>query len=443
MEILYSLILAIATALTDRHYYIMAEEVEWDYAPSYPHNPLTGEDFDADANVFLAPSERDGFIGRKYIKALYFEYIDDTFSTRKDRPSSEEHLGFMGPVIRAEVGDTIYVTFKNSGTNPYTMYPHGLQYQKSSEGAVYSDGTVGRDLDDVVQPGETYMYTWIASEESGPIPGSGMSSTNWWYHSFNDPVSEMAAGLLGPIVICQKGMCDEDGKPTDVDEEVFTMFMVMDENASILQQVNVNRYLGGADISDDEMEDYEESNLMHAMNGYLYGNLGTNVPIEITKGNLVRWYLLAVGNEVDLHTAHWHGNTVVSADGIRSDVERLLPGAMITVDMIPEMIGKWLWHCHVADHVGAGMMGFYTVVDCGNDCKTGDEVRTFPRLSAAGFAIDGADDHKDLVLPFVALGVALIALVGLLVLCVLHCEGKKSISKEPSVQMEKAKPLDV
>jgi len=345
----------------------------------------------------------------------------------------------MGPVIRAEVGDTIYVTFKNSGTKPYTMYPHGLQYQKSSEGAVYSDGTIGRDLDDVVQPGATYVYTWIATEESGPIPGSGMSSTNWWYHSFNDPVSEMAAGLLGPIVICQRGMCDADGKPTDVDEEVFTMFMVMDENASILQEMNVNQYLNGAVISDEEMGDYEESNLMHAMNGYLYGNLGHNVPIQITKGNLVRWYLLAVGNEVDLHTAHWHGNTVVSADGLRSDVERLLPGAMITVDMIPEMIGKWLWHCHVADHVGAGMMGYYTVVDCGDDCN----VRTFPRLSAAGFATDSEDEHKDLILPLIALGVALIALIGLLVLWVLRCNEETPVSKEKAVQMEKAKTLEV
>jgi len=443
MEMFFCIVLAVVTAAKDRHYYIMAEEVEWDYAPSYPHNPLTGEDFDADANIFLAPSDVGGYIGRKYIKALYFEYTDETFTTRKERPAAEEHLGFMGPVIRAEVGDTIYVTFRNSGTNPYTMYPHGLQYQKSSEGAVYSDSTMGHDLDDLVQPGATYVYTWIATEESGPIPGSGMSSTNWWYHSFNDPVADVAAGLLGPIVICQKGMCDEDGKPTDVDEEVFTMFMVMDENASILQEMNVNKYLNGASISEEEMGDYEESNLMHAMNGYLYGNLGHNVPIEITKGNLVRWYLLAVGNEVDLHTAHWHGNTVVSADGLRSDVERLLPGAMITVDMIPEMTGQWLWHCHVADHVGAGMMGYYTVVDCGDDCKTGDDVRTFPRLSAAGFAMDSADDHQDLILPLIALGVALIALIGLLVLSVQQCKEKTPVSKEKAVQMEKAKTLEV
>jgi len=421
MKIFFCVLAAIVNAATDRYYYIMADEVVWDYAPSYPNNPLTGEEFDEDANVFLSD---DSYIGRKYIKALYIEYTDNTFSTVKERPASEEHLGFLGPVIRAEVGDTIYVTFMNNGSNPYTIHPHGVAYEKNSEGSAYSDGTTGTDLHDVVQPGESYMYTWIASEASGPIPGSEMSSVNWWYHSHNEPISEMAAGLIGPIVICAKGMCNDDGKPSDVDEEIFTIFMVMDENASILQEVNSNRYLNGVAISDDEMGDYEESNLMHAMNGYLYGNLGTNPAIEITKGNLVRWYLLAVGNEVDLHTAHWHGNTVVSADGLRSDVERLLPGSMITVDMIPDMLGTWLWHCHVADHVGAGMLGFYTVVDCGNDCYSGSDVRSFPRMGAAGFAINSADDQTAKIISLVALGVAVIALAGCVVLSICNCKEK-------------------
>ena len=41
------------------------------------------------------------------------EYTDDTFTTKVNRSSSEAHLGFLGPVIRAEVGDEIQVLFKN------------------------------------------------------------------------------------------------------------------------------------------------------------------------------------------------------------------------------------------------------------------------------------------------------------------------------------------
>jgi len=376
----------------DRYYYVMAEEVLWDYAPSWPNNSLTGRYFTDSESLYVANSSNGGYIGHTYIKALYIEYTDDTFSTRKPRPASEEHLGFMGPVIRAEVGDTVYVTFKNNGSHPYTMHPHGFQYDKDSEGASYQDGTIGADLADIVKPGDTHVYKWTAKETSGPIPGSGMSSINWWYHSHNDPVSEETAGLIGPIVICAAGMCDEDAKPIDVDQEVFTLFMVMDESASILLQENINVFLGG--ITPSDAADFDESNKMHSMNGYVYGDYGSNPAINVTESELVRWYLLAVGNEVDLHTAHWHGNTVVTAEGLRSDVERLLPGSMSTVDMIPENLGTWLYHCHVADHISAGMMGLYTVVPCDPNCYTGSSKRTFARLSTPGFQYENITQDR-------------------------------------------------
>jgi len=382
----FIVILFCVAVATDRYYYVMAEEILWDYAPSWPNNTLTGKPFSDSEKVYVANSSEGGFIGRVYVKALYIEYTDNTFSTRKNRSADEEHLGFMGPVIRAEVGDTVYITFMNNGTHPYTMHPHGFTYEKNSEGANYQDGTFGPDISDIVQPGDTHIYTWTAVETSGPIPGSGMSSINWWYHSHNDPVSEETAGLIGPIVICAKGMCDADAKPIDVDQEVFTLFMVMDESASILLPDNINVFLGG--VTPNDTAGFDESNKMHSMNGYVYGDYGSNPAITVTTTELVRWYIFGVGNEVDLHTAHWHGNTVVTAEGMRSDVERLLPGSMTTVDMIPEAVGTWLYHCHVADHISAGMMGLYTVVDCDQNCYTGSSKRSFPRLSTAGFQSD-------------------------------------------------------
>ena len=47
------------------------------------------------------------------MKTLYFEYTDATFSKKKERNDNETYLGILGPVIRAEVGDEIHVTFKN------------------------------------------------------------------------------------------------------------------------------------------------------------------------------------------------------------------------------------------------------------------------------------------------------------------------------------------
>ena len=43
-------------------------------------------------------------------QSLYKEYTDDTYTTEKEAP---EWAGNLGPIIRAEVGDTIMVHFKN------------------------------------------------------------------------------------------------------------------------------------------------------------------------------------------------------------------------------------------------------------------------------------------------------------------------------------------
>jgi hypothetical protein len=78
------------------------------------------------------------------------------------------------------------------------------------------------------------------------------------------------------------------------------------------------------------------------------------------QGEKVRWYLLGMGNEIDLHTPHWHGETVT--DGRRNtDVIELLPGSMTTVDMLADNPGTWMFHCHVEDHMEAGMMAVYTI----------------------------------------------------------------------------------
>lgn len=47
---------------------------------------------------------------------------------------------FPGPVIRAEVGDTIQVVFYNRASKPFSMQPHGVFYEKDYEGTVYNDG---------------------------------------------------------------------------------------------------------------------------------------------------------------------------------------------------------------------------------------------------------------------------------------------------------------
>jgi hephaestin len=46
---------------------------------------------------------------------------------------------------------------------------------------------------------------------------------------------------------------------------------------------------------------------------------------------------------------------------MRMDTVSLLPATMAVADMVPDNPGVWLFHCHVADHITAGMSARYQV----------------------------------------------------------------------------------
>jgi FtsP/CotA-like multicopper oxidase with cupredoxin domain len=345
---------ASADAAQTRQYYLAADEVAWDYAPS-GINQITGEPFGEAENVFVA-SGRDR-IGRVYLKALYREYTSASFMIPKEVPAEWRHLGTLGPVIRAEVGDTILVHFKNKTRFPVSVHPHGVFYEKDSEGAPYHDRSSGADkADDAVPPGGTHTYTWEVPERAGPGP-MDPSTILWMYHSHTDEPGDTNAGLIGPIIVGREGSLDPDGTPSDIDREFVTMFTVFDENASPYLDANIQRYARVPQSVKPEDEEFQESNLMHSINGFVYGNLSG---LEMSVGERVRWYMLGMGTEVDLHTPHWHGNTGTWA-GMRSDMIELLPASMKVFDMTPDADGTWLFHCHVNDHIEAGMQALFTV----------------------------------------------------------------------------------
>lgn len=62
----------------------------------------------------------------------------------------------LGPIIRAEVGDTVKVAFRNMASHNHTMHPHGLHYTKENEGLASGQEFGGN----AVPPGSTWTYTW-------------------------------------------------------------------------------------------------------------------------------------------------------------------------------------------------------------------------------------------------------------------------------------------
>ena len=102
------------------------------------------------------------------------------------------------------------------------------------------------------------------------------------------------------MLICKKGTFSGDGLArVDVDKEMFLLQNVFDENKSWYLDENLR--LNGIDPSTINKQDegFIESNLMHAVNGRIFGNL---FGLNLCSGENVAWYLGALGNEVDIHT---------------------------------------------------------------------------------------------------------------------------------------------
>ncbi|KAJ8033736.1 Hephaestin-like protein [Holothuria leucospilota] len=349
------LISATATA-TERVYFIGVKEIAWNYTPS-GRNLVQNKEFDSyAANYVVTGTDR---IGSTYKKSVYRRYTDDTFTEEMTHP---EHLGVLGPVISAEVGDKIVIHFKNMGSYPSTMHPHGVFYEKNSEGALYEDGTNGADkVDDQVQPGGYHTYIWIARERAGPSEDND-GCAHWMYHSHIESTFGTNSGLLGPMLICRKGFLRPDGSRRDVDRVFFLMMTVIDENSSHYIQENVNTYVtGNPDDVDLEDGDFLESNLMRSINGYMYGNLPG---LEMCFGDRVEWNIFSTGTEVDVHSITFYGNVLTYKGHVEKTIA-ITPAITTNAIMLARNQGTWIVTSDVTTHFLAGMQALYTINSCG------------------------------------------------------------------------------
>jgi hephaestin len=328
----------------------------WDYAPSgrdlMMGAPLDTTEFDIGNGPAVT--------ARRFQKAVYREYTDSTFTTAQARPSEWEHLGIMGPVLHAQVGDTIQVVFRNNARYPFSVHPHGVFYTKSAEGALYDDGTTGVDkLDDAVAPGDTYTYLWPVPERAGPGPNDP-SSIVWAYHSHTHEWRDVNAGLIGAIIIARRGELTESGLPKGIDRELVTLFGVFNEMESRFTPENLRAYTGDTLRRSAKGAISFSGVGLQTINGWMFGNLPL-ASLTISRGQHVRWYLISGINADDFHAPHWHGATVLIASQ-RTDLANLaVPLSTATADMVADVSGTWLFHCHVAEHIQAGMTARFAV----------------------------------------------------------------------------------
>ncbi|XP_072482697.1 hephaestin isoform X5 [Notamacropus eugenii] len=389
-----------------RTYYIMAEEVEWDYCPdrSWESNWHNQSEKESYGHIFL--SNEDGLLGSRYKKVVYREYSDGTFRTPRPRTDPEEHLGILGPLIRGEIGDILTVVFKNNASRPYSLHAHGVLEQGA--GSVQP-----------AEPGEVIMYQWNVPERAGPGPNDS-ACIPWIYYSDVDPIKDMYSGLVGPLVICQKGTLKVTGTRRDVDRDFALLFLIFDENKSWYLEENVATY-GSQDSGHRNLQDetFLESNKMHAINGKLYANLRG---LTMYQGERVGWYMLAMGQDIDLHTVHFHAESFLYQNGesYRADVVDLFPGTFEAVEMVASNPGTWLMHCHVADHVHAGMETLFTVLAQEPMITTSNEITEDMEARVRILGMKVPVEHVE-TLAVVLIALGLLLLIGVMALAGVLC----------------------
>ncbi len=113
-----------------------------------------------------------------------------------------------GPELRARVGDTLSIRFKNKLPVPSTIHWHGVEVNNRSDGSQVTQNEV--------PPGGTFRYRFKVTR-----PGV------YWYHPHIKPSNQVFRGLYGPLIV------------TDEHEEELTRLGVLPRRQELLMLTDV------------------------------------------------------------------------------------------------------------------------------------------------------------------------------------------------------------
>uniref|UniRef100_A0A480K802 Coagulation factor VIII n=1 Tax=Sus scrofa TaxID=9823 RepID=A0A480K802_PIG len=331
-------------------HYISAEEEDWDYAPAVP----SPSDRSYKSLYLNSGPQR---IGRKYKKARFVAYTDVTFKTRKAIPYES---GILGPLLYGEVGDTLLIIFKNKASRPYNIYPHGITDVSALHPGRLLKGW--KHLKDMpILPGETFKYKWTVTVEDGPTKSDPRCLTRYYSSSINLE-KDLASGLIGPLLICYKESVDQRGNQMMSDKRNVILFSVFDENQSWYLAENIQRFLPNPDGLQPQDPEFQASNIMHSINGYVFDSLQLSVCLH----EVAYWYILSVGAQTDFLSVFFSGYTF-KHKMVYEDTLTLFPFSGETVFMSMENPGLWVLGCHNSDLRNRGMTALLKVYSCDRD----------------------------------------------------------------------------
>ncbi|KAF3812405.1 hypothetical protein GH733_019541 [Mirounga leonina] len=140
-----------------------------------------------------------------------------------------------------------------------------------------------------ILPGEVFKYKWTVTVEDGPTKSDPRCLTRY-YSSFINLERDLASGLIGPLLICYKESVDQRGNQMMSDKRNVILFSVFDENQSWYLTENMQRFLPDADVVQPHDPEFQVSNIMHSINGYVFDNLQLSVCLH----EVAYWYILSL-----------------------------------------------------------------------------------------------------------------------------------------------------
>uniref|UniRef100_A0A8C4WDM9 Methyltransferase 1, tRNA methylguanosine n=1 Tax=Gopherus evgoodei TaxID=1825980 RepID=A0A8C4WDM9_9SAUR len=266
-----------------QQYFIAAVEVLWEYESQKPQHFLKVN------RGWRKPFQR-------YKKVVFRGYLDNSFTQPLARGELDEHLGILGPYIRAEVDDVIMVSFKNLASRPYSFHSNLLPYQ----GGLGENNTPSQEA---VQPGELREYSWKVLPQMAPTDNE-FDCKAWAYFSSVNLEKDLHSGLVGPLLICRPGILSRAFRRQLEVQEFSLLFTIFDETKSWYLAENMERNCPPFCQIQPDDPNFRRSSYFHAINGYVMDALPGLVMAQHQR---VRWYLLNVGGTEDIHSVYFHG----------------------------------------------------------------------------------------------------------------------------------------
>lgn len=292
----------------------------------------------------------------------------DRFSTKPSIP---------GPTLVFTEGDEVTLSLTNlackddyiiggNGPNENSylgIHVHGVHYSIVDDASYQRMHVTGTTAESAATCGDTVTYAWSV--------GAGTAGT-WPYHDHTFGKNEVGSedlGLFGTVIVNPaSGMVDGfvngntgriEAVPVQDIEKEFVLWMVSSKvlGTSIFYGMEVNN-----DVNNDgsaTTDDIRQTPLW------------TNPPLYVTDGAKVRYHVIGMGDET--HAFHLHGHRWVDATGGAADiidVKEIAPLQRHSFIVQASDNGNthagtegWMYHCHVFEHMAAGMSGMMMVVD--------------------------------------------------------------------------------